>query len=38
MQLMGDYFADDLLLNVAHRYQQETQWHHAHPAVRAREA
>ena len=38
MQLMGDYFADDLLLNVAHRYQQETQWHHAHPAVHAREA
>jgi len=38
MQLMGDYFADDLLLNVAHRYQQETQWHRAHPSVHAREA
>lgn len=38
MQLMGDYFADDLLLNVAHRYQQETQWHRAHPSVHGREA
>lgn len=35
MQLMGDYFADDLLLNVAHRYQQETQWHRAHPSLQA---
>ncbi len=35
MQLMGDYFADDLLLNVAHRYQQETQWHRAHPCLSA---
>ncbi|MBU2847126.1 Asp-tRNA(Asn)/Glu-tRNA(Gln) amidotransferase subunit GatA, partial [Acidithiobacillus ferriphilus] len=33
MQLMGDYFADDLLLNVAHRYQQETQWHRARPSL-----
>lgn len=38
MQLMGDYFADDLLLNVAHRYQQETQWHRARPPLQAREA
>ncbi len=35
MQLMGDYFADDLLLNVAHRYQQETQWHRARPSLQA---
>ena len=35
MQLMGDYFADDLLLNVAHRYQQETQWHRARPPLQA---
>ncbi|WP_414041142.1 Asp-tRNA(Asn)/Glu-tRNA(Gln) amidotransferase subunit GatA [Acidithiobacillus sp. M4-SHS-6] len=38
MQLMGDYFADDLLLNVAHRYQQETDWHLARPPLRTREA
>jgi Asp-tRNAAsn/Glu-tRNAGln amidotransferase A subunit and related amidases len=38
MQLMGDYFADDLLLNVAHRYQQETDWHLARPNLKAGEA
>lgn len=38
MQLMGDYFADDLLLNVAHRYQQETDWHLARPVLKAGEA
>ena len=32
LQLIGDYFAEDRLLNVAHRYQQVTDWHCAHPA------
>lgn len=27
MQLIGDYFAEGRLLNVAHRYQQATDWH-----------
>jgi aspartyl-tRNA(Asn)/glutamyl-tRNA(Gln) amidotransferase subunit A len=27
MQLMGSYFAEALLLGVAHRYQQATDWH-----------
>lgn len=27
MQLIGNYFAEDRLLNWAHRYQQETDWH-----------
>ena len=27
MQLTGDYFAEDKLLNFAHQYQQETAWH-----------
>ncbi|MEY2334645.1 Asp-tRNA(Asn)/Glu-tRNA(Gln) amidotransferase subunit GatA [Acidithiobacillus ferrianus] len=38
MQLMGDYFADDLLLNVAHRYQRETPWHTARPSFITGEA
>jgi len=38
MQLMGDYFADDLLLNVAHRYQQETEWHLKRPQLAVGEA
>jgi hypothetical protein len=31
LQLIGDYFAEDRLLNVAHRYQQATDWHRARP-------
>ncbi|MFP5382826.1 MAG: Asp-tRNA(Asn)/Glu-tRNA(Gln) amidotransferase subunit GatA [Gammaproteobacteria bacterium] len=27
LQLIGNYFAEAKLLNVAHRYQQETDWH-----------
>ncbi|MGD9603612.1 MAG: Asp-tRNA(Asn)/Glu-tRNA(Gln) amidotransferase subunit GatA [Gammaproteobacteria bacterium] len=27
LQLIGDYFAESRLLNVAHRYQLETDWH-----------
>jgi len=26
-QLIGSYFSEPKLLNIAHRYQQETQWH-----------
>ncbi|QHG92302.1 Asp-tRNA(Asn)/Glu-tRNA(Gln) amidotransferase subunit GatA [Coxiella endosymbiont of Amblyomma sculptum] len=26
-QLIGDYFEESLLLNMVHRYQQETDWH-----------
>ncbi len=33
MQLIGDYFAEDRLLNVAHRYQQVTDWHQRAPAA-----
>lgn len=27
IQLTGNYFAEDLILNVAHQYQRETDWH-----------
>jgi aspartyl-tRNA(Asn)/glutamyl-tRNA(Gln) amidotransferase subunit A len=32
LQLIGDYFAEARLLNVAHRYQQATDWHRRRPA------
>lgn len=32
MQLIGNYFAEARLLNVAHRYQQATDWHRRTPA------
>ena len=32
LQLIGDYFAEARLLNVAHRYQQATDWHRRQPA------
>ncbi|WP_153110647.1 Asp-tRNA(Asn)/Glu-tRNA(Gln) amidotransferase subunit GatA [Propionivibrio limicola] len=32
LQLIGDYFSEAKLLNVAHRYQQVTDWHLQHPA------
>lgn len=27
LQLIGNYFSEEKLLNIAHRYQQETDWH-----------
>ena len=32
LQLIGDYFTEARLLNVAHRYQQVTDWHRRRPA------
>jgi len=32
LQLIGNYFAEARLLNVAHRYQQATDWHRRRPA------
>lgn len=32
LQLIGNYFAEARLLNVAHRYQQATDWHRRAPA------
>ena len=31
MQLIGNYFSEARLLNIAHRYQQVTDWHHHIP-------
>ena len=31
LQLIGNYFAEGQLLNVAHRYQQATDWHLRRP-------
>nr|Q47JV4.1 RecName: Full=Glutamyl-tRNA(Gln) amidotransferase subunit A; Short=Glu-ADT subunit A [Dechloromonas aromatica RCB] len=31
LQLIGNYFAENRLLNVAHRYQQATDWHQRRP-------
>jgi len=33
MQLMGNYFADELLLAVGHAYQQATSWHLQRPEL-----
>jgi aspartyl-tRNA(Asn)/glutamyl-tRNA(Gln) amidotransferase subunit A len=33
LQIIGDYFSEARLLNVAHRYQQATDWHLRQPAV-----
>ncbi len=33
MQLIGNYLAESRLLNVAHRFQQATDWHTAQPAI-----
>ena len=33
LQLIGDYFSEARLLNVAHRYQQVTDWHARVPAL-----
>jgi len=32
LQLIGNYFTEHRLLNMAHRYQQETDWHLKRPA------
>lgn len=32
LQLVGDYFSEDKLLNVAHQFQQATDWHQRTPA------
>ncbi|MGR9099185.1 MAG: Asp-tRNA(Asn)/Glu-tRNA(Gln) amidotransferase subunit GatA [Gammaproteobacteria bacterium] len=32
LQIIGNYFAEDRLLNIAHRYQQESDWHVRAPA------
>ena len=31
LQIIGGHFAEELLLNVAHRYQRETDWHQRAP-------
>ena len=31
LQLIGDYFSEARLLNIAHRYQQATDWHLRQP-------
>ncbi|UCV19137.1 Asp-tRNA(Asn)/Glu-tRNA(Gln) amidotransferase subunit GatA [Ferribacterium limneticum] len=33
LQLIGNYFAEGQLLNVAHRYQQATDWHQRRAAI-----
>ncbi len=33
LQLIGQHFGEARLLNVAHRYQQATDWHTAHPTM-----
>ena len=33
MQLIGNYFSEAKLLNVAHRYQQATDWHARMPGA-----
>ena len=32
LQLIGNYFGEARLLNVAHRFQQATDWHLRQPA------
>ncbi len=31
LQIIGNYFDETRLLNIAHRYQQETDWHQRIP-------
>ena len=33
LQIMGNYFAEAKLLNVAHQYQQHTDWHTQNPSL-----
>ena len=35
LQFVGDYFSEARMLNVAHRYQQATDWHRRMPALAA---
>ncbi|MBL8491272.1 MAG: Asp-tRNA(Asn)/Glu-tRNA(Gln) amidotransferase GatCAB subunit A, partial [Rhodocyclaceae bacterium] len=35
LQIVGDYFSEAKMLNVAHRYQQATDWHRRVPALAA---
>jgi aspartyl-tRNA(Asn)/glutamyl-tRNA(Gln) amidotransferase subunit A len=37
LQIQGDYFAESLILDIAHRYQQATDWHARAPAELALE-
>jgi aspartyl-tRNA(Asn)/glutamyl-tRNA(Gln) amidotransferase subunit A len=32
LQIIGNYFAEEKLLNVAHKFQQATDWHTKKPA------
>ncbi len=34
LQLIGNYFDEARLLNVAHKFQQQTDWHQRHPEVK----
>ena len=36
LQLQGNYFGEARLLNVAHRYQQATDWHRREPPAATR--
>ena len=38
IQLTGNYFADEKLLNTAHQYQQVTDWHTQMPELAKQEA
>jgi Asp-tRNA(Asn)/Glu-tRNA(Gln) amidotransferase A subunit family amidase len=31
--IIGGLFADDMILSVAHAYQQSTDWHQRHPSL-----
>ena len=33
LQIMGNYFAEAKLLNVAHKFQQATDWHTKNPSL-----
>ena len=33
LQVQGDYFAEAAILNVAHRFQQATDWHARRPPM-----
>jgi aspartyl-tRNA(Asn)/glutamyl-tRNA(Gln) amidotransferase subunit A len=35
LQIQGNHFAEALILNVAHRFQQATEWHKQEPAPMA---
>jgi len=33
LQIIGNYFSEARLLNIAHQYQNATEWHRRHPSV-----